>query len=128
MEHMPSFIYLSHSMVTLLKESVPSFIETRIEYLGDLARYRMAIEDLDLRDKEIWSNVARTWYNEAANKSPNGGRIQHHLAVLARPNIVEQLFYYIKALTTLLPFINIRELIMLLFDMFLKNKEVFKAI
>lgn len=115
-------------MVTLLKESVPSFIETRIEYLGDLARYRMAIEDLDLRDKEIWSNVARTWYNEAANKSPNGGRIQHHLAVLARPNIVEQLFYYIKALTTLLPFINIRELIMLLFDMFLKNKEVFKAI
>ena len=127
MEHMLSFIYLSYSMMALLKESVPSFVETWIECLGDLARYRMAIEDSDPRDREIWSNVARTWYNEAADKSPNVGRIQHHLAVLARPNIVEQLFYYTKALTTLVPFVNARESIMLLFDMFLKNNEALQA-
>src|SRR5205814_7766801 len=59
---------------------------------------RMAIEEADLRDRKIWSGVARMWYNKAANKSPNVGRIQHHLAVFARPNIVQQqLFYYLNA-------------------------------
>ena len=70
-----------------------SFEETWIECLGDLARYRMAIKEADLRDREVWSGVARMWYNKTADKSSNVGRIQHYLAVLARPNIVEQLFY-----------------------------------
>ena len=91
LDHMLSFVYLAYSMMALLMESVPSFLETWIECLGDLARYRMAIEEADLRDREIWSNVARLWYNKAADRSPNVGRIQHHLAVLARPNIVQQL-------------------------------------
>jgi len=28
---------------------------------GDLGRYRMAIEDDEPRDREVWSNVARFW-------------------------------------------------------------------
>ena len=88
---MLSFVYIAYSMVALLMEIVPSFFETWIECLGDLARYRMAIEEDDLRDRQIWSNVARTWYNMAADRSLNVGRIQHHIAVLARPNIVQQL-------------------------------------
>ena len=80
LEHMLSFVYLAYSMMALLMESVPSFVETWIECLGDLARYRMAIEEVDLRDREVWAGVARMWYEKAADKSPNVGRIQHHLA------------------------------------------------
>lgn len=116
LEHMLSFVYLSYSMMALLMETVPDFLETWIECLGDLARYRMAIEEADLRDREIWSSTARTWYNQAADLSPNTGRIQHHLAVLARPNIVQQLFLYSKALVAAVPFKNAGESILLLFN------------
>ncbi|KAK5309721.1 hypothetical protein LTR70_010060 [Exophiala xenobiotica] len=116
LEHMLSFVYLSYSMMALLMETVPDFRETWIECLGDLARYRMAIEEADLRDREIWSNTARTWYDEAADLSPNTGRIQHHLAVLARPNVVQQLFLYSKALVAAIPFKNAGESILLLFN------------
>lgn len=122
-DHMLAFVYVAYSMMALLKESVPSFRETWIECLGDLARYRMAIEEIDMRDREIWSNVARMWYNKAADRSPNVGRIQHHLAVLARPVIVQQLFYYSKSLVSVVPFINARESIMLLFSPFLDEEK-----
>jgi Est1 DNA/RNA binding domain len=110
-------------MMALLMESVPSFEETWIEGLGDLARYRMAIEEADLRDREVWSGVARMWYNKASDKSPNVGRIQHHLAVLARPNIVQQLFYYSKALVSVIQFQKARESVMFLFKRFLEGSE-----
>lgn len=76
----------------------------------------MAIEQADMHVREVWSNVARAWYNNAADRSPDTGRIQHHLAVLARPNIVQQLFYYSKSLVSVQPFENARESIMLLFN------------
>lgn len=120
LEHMLSFVYLAYQMMGLLMESVPAFYETWIECLGDLARYRMAIEETDMRDREIWSNVARMWYNRAADRSPNTGRIQHHLAVLARPNVIRQLFYYSKSLISVAPFVNARDSIMLLFTQFLE--------
>jgi hypothetical protein len=113
---MLSFVYLAYQMMALLMESVPAFHETWIECLGDLARYRMAIEEVDMKDRETWSNVARMWYNRAADRSPDTGRIQHHLAVLARPNIVCQLFQYSKALVSVQPFPNARDSIMLLFN------------
>ena len=121
---MLAFVYLAYSMMALLLESVPSFEETWIECLGDLARYRMAIEEADLRDREVWSGVARMWYNKAADKSPNVGRVQHHLAVLARPNIVLQLFYYSKSLVSVTPFQNARESVMLLFNPLLEESEI----
>ncbi|KAK5459656.1 hypothetical protein LTS15_003785 [Exophiala xenobiotica] len=124
LEHMLSFVYLAYQMMGLLMESVPTFHETWIECLGDLARYRMAIEEADMRDRENWSNVARMWYNRAADRSPTTGRIQHHLAVLARPNVVRQLFYYTKALISGVPFVNARDSIMLLFTPFLEKFEV----
>ena len=124
LDHMLSFVYLAYSMMALLMESVPSFEETWIECLGDLARYRMAIEEADMRDREVWAGVARMWYEKAAAKSPNVGRIQHHLAVLSRPNIVQQLFYYSKALVSVNPFPNARESVMLLFNPFLAEGEI----
>jgi hypothetical protein len=69
----------------------------------------LVIEEANLRDREVWAGMARRWYDKAAEKSPNVGRIQDHLAVSARPRIVQQLFYYSEALVdrleTILPYV-----------------------
>jgi hypothetical protein len=116
LEHMLSFIYLSYSIMALLYETVPTFEETWIECLGDLGRYRMAIEDDDIRDREVWTGVSKYWYNKASEKSPLTGRLYHHLAILARPNALQQLYYYAKGLCVPIPFPSARESIMTLFD------------
>jgi len=123
LEHTLTFLYLAYSMMTLLLESVPAFEDTWIECLGDLARYRMAVEESDLRDRETWAGVARYWYHQAADKNPNVGRIQHHLAVLARPDMLQQLFYYTKSLVSLHPFPSAGESIQLLFHPLLNGPK-----
>ena len=122
-DHMLAFVYIAYNMMTLFMESIPRFLETWIERLGDLARYRMAIEEINMRDRKIWSNAARMWYNKAADLSPSVGRFQHHLAVLAQPMIVQQLFYYSKSLVSVIPFEKARESIMLLFSPFLDEEK-----
>ncbi|KAK2600575.1 hypothetical protein N8I77_010097 [Diaporthe amygdali] len=116
LEHMLTFIYLAYSMMALLYETVPNFEDTWIECLGDLGRYRMAIEDEDIRDREIWTDVSRYWYSKASDKAPTTGRLHHHLAILARPNAVKQLFYYTKSLCVAIPFKSARDSILTLFD------------
>ncbi|KAJ5573912.1 DNA/RNA-binding domain E.t1.c1-type [Penicillium hispanicum] len=116
LDYMLNFIYLAYSMMTLLLESVKAFRETWIECLGDLARYRMAVEESDMGDREVWAGVSRYWYNQYADRSSDIGRIQHHLAVLARPDAIQQLFYYTKALVSVQPFLNARDSIVLLFN------------
>ncbi|KAI9813000.1 MAG: hypothetical protein M1832_006437 [Thelocarpon impressellum] len=93
-----AFIYIAYPMLALLYETVPAFEDTWIECLGDLGRYRMAIED-DKQDLEDWTGVARFWYSKAADKPCATGRRYHHLAILARPDLVQQLFFYRKSLT-----------------------------
>ncbi|KAI0172886.1 hypothetical protein GGR52DRAFT_580520 [Hypoxylon sp. FL1284] len=116
LEHMLTFIYLAYSMMALLYETVPTFVDTWIECLGDLGRYRMAIEDEDVRDREVWTSVSRHWYSKASDKAPTTGRLYHHLAILARPNPLQQLYYYTKSLCVPIPFGSARESIMTLFD------------
>ncbi|KAI0118301.1 hypothetical protein GGR51DRAFT_498963 [Nemania sp. FL0031] len=116
LEHMLTFIYLAYSMMALLYETVPAFEDTWIECLGDLGRYRMAIEDEDIRDREVWTSVSRHWYSKASDKAPTTGRLYHHLAILARPNALQQLFYYVKSLCVPVPFASTKESIMTLFD------------
>ena len=116
LEHMLAFIYIAYSMMALLYETVPAFEDTWIEYLGDLGRYRMAIEDDDPKDREVWSNVARFWYNKAAENSPRVGRLYHHLTILARPYSLEQLSLYTRALTYGTPFESARGSVMTLFN------------
>lgn len=113
---MLTFIYLAYSMMVLLYETVPAFEETWTECLGDLGRYRMAIEDDDIRDREVWTAVSRGWYSKASDKAPTTGRLYHHLAILARPNALQQLFYYNKSLCVTIPFVPARESIMTLLD------------
>ncbi|GAP86596.1 hypothetical protein SAMD00023353_2001470 [Rosellinia necatrix] len=116
LEHMLTFIYLAYSMMALLYETVPAFEDTWIECLGDLGRYRMAIEDEDIRDREVWTSVSRQWYSKASDKAPTTGRLYHHLAILARPNALQQLYYYTKSLCVPIPFQSAKESIMTLFD------------
>jgi len=136
LEHMLTFIYLAYSMMALCKfgaasfcptiylssidfvvyETVPAFEDTWVECLGDLGRYRMAIEDDDIRDRDVWAGVARFWYSKATDKTPYVGRLPHHLAILARPNVLQQLFYYCKSLAVTQPFYPARESILTLFD------------
>ena len=122
-DHMLDFVYLSYNMMAQLKEFVPSFQETWIERLGDLARYRMHIEEIDMEQRNIWSQTAVRWYEKAADLTPNDGRIQHHLAVLARPAVVWQLFYYSKSLISVIPFSDTRQSIMLLFSPLLNEER-----
>ena len=83
----------------------------------------MAIEDDEPKDREVWSNVARFWYNKAADKSPNVGRLYHHLAILARPYTLEQLSLYTRSLTCVTPFESAKGSIMTLFNPILNGKE-----
>lgn len=122
LEHMLAFIYIAYNMMALLFETVPSFEDTWIECLGDLGRYRMAIEDDEPRDREIWSNVARYWYSKASDKSPITGRLYHHLAILARPNTLEHLSLYTKSLTCIVPFESAKGSILTLLNPVLSGK------
>lgn len=106
LEFMESFIYLSYQMMALLFETVPIFEDVWTECLGDLARYRMAIEGHSASVREVWSEVARWWYSHASDRQPLVGRLYHHLGILARPNLPRQLFYYCKALCCVQPFPN----------------------
>jgi hypothetical protein len=116
LEFMISFIYTAYQMMSLLYETVPAFEDTWIECLGDLGRYRMAIEDEDIRDRETWAGVARFWYSKAADRSPEVGRLYHHLAILARPNGLQQLYLYSRSLTSVQIFHSARESILTLFN------------
>jgi len=81
----------------------------------------MAIEDEDSRDREMWAGDARFWYSKAADRNPLVGRLSHHLAILARPNAVQQMCFYSRSLTSVHPFMSARESIMTLVDPFLSR-------
>ena len=109
----------------LLFSSNPSEYHTQssAEGLPCTDAYRMAIEDDEPKDREVWSNVARFWYNKAADKSPNVGRLYHHLAILARPYTIEQLSLYIRSLTYVTPFESAKGSTMTLFNPILNGKQ-----
>ena len=124
LDHMLSFIYMAYSMMALLYETVPTFEDTWIECLGDLGRYRMAIEDDDVQDREIWSGVAKSWYDNAANSTPSKGRLYHHLAVLAKTRTLNQLSLYTRSLSCTIPFESARSSILTLFEPISKTEEI----
>ncbi|KAE9364071.1 hypothetical protein N431DRAFT_564567 [Stipitochalara longipes BDJ] len=116
-DHMLTFIYLAYVIIAVLYECNPAFEDTWMECLGDLGRYRMAIEDDDIRDRETWTQVARHWYSKRSAKAPETGRLYHHLAIMSRPHAYNQLFFYLKSLSTAYPFHSSRESIQTLFEL-----------
>ena len=83
----------------------------------------MAIEDDEPKDREVWSNVSRFWYNKASDKTPSVGRLYHHLAILARPYTWEQLSLYGRSLTSIVPFESARGSIMTLLNPILHSRD-----
>lgn len=63
-------------------------------------------------------------YWKASDVAPGTGRLYHHLAILARPNALQQLFYYSKVLSTPDPFFATLESIMTLFDPLLGSNNL----
>ncbi|KAK4444443.1 hypothetical protein QBC34DRAFT_184431 [Podospora aff. communis PSN243] len=136
--HMLTFIYLADSMMALLYETVPGLEDMWIESLGDLNRYRMAIEDENTgdyevwtdvsrewymgrevwtdvsrrwySDREVWTSVSRGWYSKASEKAPSMGRLYHHLAILARPNALQQVLCFTGSLYQSIPFQSVEDL------------------
>lgn len=53
---MLEFLHMAYQVLTLFYEGIKAFEDTWIEYLGDLARYRMNIEP-DVRDRETWAGA-----------------------------------------------------------------------
>lgn len=104
LKQMLIFIYLAYSMMALIYETVPAFEDTWVECLGDLGRYRSGIEDDDMRDREVWTEMCRHCHTTTSDKAPTTGRPCHHIAVLARPNAVQQVDYYLKDLSVPIPF------------------------
>jgi hypothetical protein len=99
-DYMLAFIYLAYPIITLLYEEAPDFKDIWIECLGNLGRYRMAIEDEDVRDRDTWAQVARSWFTEATDRDPTVGRIYHHFGILARADPLQQMYYYTRSLTS----------------------------
>ncbi len=83
----------------------------------------MAIEDDEPKDREVWRDIARFWYNKASDKSPQVGRLYHHLAILARSYTLEQLSLYTRSLTCVTPFESAKGSIMTLFNPILHGKD-----
>jgi hypothetical protein len=106
-EYMLAFIYLTYQMMTLLLETIPKFTDTWIECLGDLARYRMAIEK-DRETHSVWGGVAGRWYVKAADRHPTVGRLYHHCGILERTSL-RKFYIYGRALTSVVPFLNAKE-------------------
>lgn len=121
-EYMLAFICLAYQMISLLLETVPGFTDTWIECLGDLARYRMAIEE----DREIhttWGGVAARWYTMAADRHPSVGRLYHHSGILERPSL-RKFYFYARALTSVVPFPNAKESLETLCSPVLNDKKL----
>ena len=100
LEHMHALISSAYSMTTLLFENVPMSEDTWIECLGDLGRYRMALEDDESHDKETFGSISRYWYQTAKRRA-----VQHEdlHPYLARPSHVadtSRLSAYIQATTS----------------------------
>ena len=81
--------------------------DTWIECLGDLARYRMVIEE-ETEAHSSWAAAAARWYNAESDRRPPIGRLYHHLGVLERPSL-RKMFHYAESLTCVGPFPNARD-------------------
>lgn len=114
--YLRTFICFGNYIMALLYETVPSFEDTWIECLGDLGRYRSAIGDEEPRKLAHWAGTSRYWYMMAADRSPGVGRLYHHLAILARSEAFQQIYYYCRSFTCIRLFPFARESVLAVFE------------
>ena len=109
-EYLDTFIQMAYEEIKLHLEGPPAFKDIWMECLGDLARYGMFInpperETVNPPERAVWISMALHWYLQLSDRNPDNGRIQHHLAVVAWPDLLQQLFYYTKSLLSVRPFV-----------------------
>ncbi|CZR58968.1 uncharacterized protein PAC_08860 [Phialocephala subalpina] len=85
-DHMLAFIYLAYTMMALQHETVPAFEDIWARCFEDLGRYKMSLEGADNRDREIWTQIARSWYESAANMTgPDQGKKHQRQQLFKNP-------------------------------------------
>lgn len=70
LEYLLSFTFGAYQIITFLYEAVPSFEDTWIQYLIEIAYYRVEVAGEDRQDRETWATIARFWRRKAADKGP----------------------------------------------------------
>ncbi|OAX78964.1 hypothetical protein ACJ72_06723 [Emergomyces africanus] len=116
LDQMILFIHHTLDMMFLLLETVPRFRNFWRHYLGDLSRYRMSLEIANESERYFWGGVARYWYNKCVDLNHGSGKFHHHLGVVAKDNMGQQLFLFSKSLVCLEPFPYARKSVESTFD------------
>lgn len=111
--HMLHFIDHVSSTLNRILVFDPALEVILYEQLGDVTRYRMAVER---QDRKHWAGISRYWYRKAADRNPNIGRIQHSLAVLSHSDALQKLFYLTKAFVCVQPLDGSRATIDIFFN------------
>ena len=106
---MMTFWIIAYQMLCLFLETVGGFEEIWLECLGDLARYKMAIEDADPYERDHYAATAYQWYMRTADMQPDVGRLCHHQAVLCRRQPLRQLGLYSLSLTARQSFLSAQD-------------------
>lgn len=81
--HKLASIYTTYSMMALLYGTVPVIKDTWIECLGDLGRYRMAIEENERTNHSICHGFAKHRYHTKSLKGSSAVHQSRHLIILA---------------------------------------------
>ncbi|KAJ5206904.1 hypothetical protein N7491_002464 [Penicillium cf. griseofulvum] len=72
LKYMLCFIETVSSILERLILSNSELGDSLFEQLGDVARYVMFAEKLD---RKYWNGISRCWYQKAADRNPDSGRI-----------------------------------------------------
>ncbi|PKS12074.1 hypothetical protein jhhlp_001370 [Lomentospora prolificans] len=113
--HMYRFITLAFNMITILYENATDLCDIWAECLGDIARFRMAVESESVEDRNLYVGISKYWYYRSIDLAPGVGQRYHHIAILSRPALMGQLLNFTKSLCTRTPFQTARETILTLF-------------
>lgn len=120
--HMLRFVSLAFNMITVLYENSKDLCDVWAECLGDIARFRMAVESESAEERSLWIEVSRYWYQRSIDLTPGIGQRYHHIAILSRPGLMGQLLFFTKSFCTKTPFATAKETIMTLFTQVAQGK------
>lgn len=99
-DHVAAFLTHAYEKLSLLHRSVQYSKEVSAEFLGDLAKIGIALDDERPKEHEIWSARAQQWYTLACNLNPSSSRLYHRLSYVSQHNRFLQLFYLCRSLTS----------------------------
>ncbi|OLL24539.1 Telomerase-binding protein EST1A, partial [Neolecta irregularis DAH-3] len=119
-DQMSTFILHVYGNLTTLVEM--NLLFDWSETLGDLSRYRVAIEHDDPEDRDHWADIAKEWYLKGVERKPEKGRLWHHLAILESD--WQKIINYTKSLFARKPFSPSKESILTVFDPSLSTDQV----